>query len=288
VSSASRRLRSLLQSGRLLVLPGAANALTARIVEETGFEAVYLTGAGVANSFLGAPDIGLVSLAELVSHVSAIREAVELPLVVDADTGFGNAVNAWHAVRALERAGADAVQLEDQTFPKRCGHFAGKSVIGRGEMEQKIRAVVDARRNPDFVIIARTDAREVEGIEAACERANSYREAGADVLFVEGPRSADEIERIASTVAGPKLLNLVEGGVTPHLPQEHLQKLGFSIVLYANLALLGAIHGMQDALRHLRDGAGPETRPPIATWDERQALVRKPQFDALERRYASD
>ena len=282
------RLRSLLASGRLLVVPGAANALAARLVEEAGFEAVYVTGAGVANSFLGVPDIGLLSLPQLVAHVAAMREAVELPLIVDADTGFGNAVNVWHTVRTLERAGADAIQLEDQSFPKRCGHFAGKDVIATAEMAQKVRAAVEARRDPDLLIIARTDAAAVEGIDAACARVNAYRAAGADILFVEGPRSEREIERVAVTVEGPKLLNIVEGGVTPQLPHERLQELGFAIVLYANLALLAGIHAMRDVLRHLRDGGDPETRPPVATWTGRQELVRKPAYDDLERRFAPE
>ncbi len=288
MSSPAHRLRELLAAGRLLVVPGAADALTARIIEAVGFEAVYVTGAGLANRFLGVPDIGILSLPELIAHVAALREAVELPLIVDADTGFGNAVNVWHTVRRLERAGAAAIQLEDQSFPKRCGHFAGKQVIPAAEMEQKIRAAVDARRDPDLLIIARSDAPAVEGIAAACERANRYHAAGADLLFVEGPCTVEEIEQIAETVPGPKLLNLVEGGVTPQLPHERIAALGFAVVLYANLALLGAIEGTRAVLSHLRAGGDPAGRPPIASWSERQELVRKPFFDALERRFASD
>lgn len=282
-----RHLRSRLASGRLLVVPGAANALTARLIEEAGFEAVYVTGAGLANSFLGAPDIGLLALPEVAAQVAAMREAVELPLIVDADTGFGNAVNVWHTVRTLERAGADAIQLEDQTFPKRCGHFEGKSVIAVEEMVQKIGAAVAARRDPELLIIARTDAAAVHGIDAACARARAYRAAGADVLFVEGPRSVEEIERVSAAINAPKLLNVVEGGVTPQLPHARLQELGFAIVLYANLPLLAAIRATRDVLRHLREGGDPPTRPPVATWAERQELVRKPTFDELERRFAS-
>ena len=283
----SRHLRSRIACGQLLVVPGAADALTARVIEEVGFEAVYVTGAGIANRFLGVPDIGLLSLPEIAAHVAAMREAVDLPLIVDADTGFGNAVNVWHTVRCLERAGADAIQIEDQSFPKRCGHFEGKRVIATEEMVQKIRAAVDARRDPDLLIVARTDAAAVHGIGAACERANAYRDAGADILFVEGPRDVDEIERVAAAIDAPKLLNIVEGGVTPQLPHERLQELGFAVVLYANLALLASLRGMRDVLRHLHDGEEPATRPPVATWTERQELVRKPTFDALERRFAS-
>jgi 2-methylisocitrate lyase-like PEP mutase family enzyme len=286
VSDDSRTLQTLVTSGRLLIVPGAANALTARLIEDAGFPAVYVTGAGIANTFLGAPDIGLLSLPQLVAHVTAMREAVDLPLIVDADTGFGNAVNVWHTVRSLERAGANAIQLEDQTFPKRCGHFAGKSVIAAGEMAQKLRAAAEARRDPGVLIIARTDALAVHGLEDACERAMLYREAGADIIFVEGPRDVAEIERVAAAVAGPKLLNLVEGGVTPWLPHARLQELGFAIALYANLALLASIRAMHDVLGHLRADGDPATRPPVASWTERQNLARKPAFDALEQRFA--
>ena len=283
-SSPARVLRDVVSSGRTLVVPGAPNALPARLVEEAGFEAVYVTGAGLANTFFASPDVGLVSLAEVVAHVSAIRDAVDIPIIVDADTGYGNAVNVAHTVRRLERAGADAVQLEDQTFPKRCGHFAGKDVISEAEMVQKIKAAVDSRNDPDLLVVARTDARGVHGLTAACDRGNAYRAAGADVVFVEGPQSEDEITIVAKTVDAPKVLNLVEGGVTPHLPQWRIEELGFAIALYANLPLLAALRGMRDVLAHLRSGA-EDGRPPVATWEERQALVRKPAFDEMERRY---
>ncbi len=282
-------LQARLTDPRLLVLPGAANALAARIVEDAGFEAVYVTGAGVANSFLGAPDIGLLSLPEMAAHVTAIREAVAIPLVVDADTGFGNAINTMHAVRTLERAGANAIQLEDQTFPKRCGHFAGKDVVPASEMVDKLRAAVDARRSDQTLIVARTDARAVHGLEEAIDRANRYREAGADVLFVEAPRTVEEVERIAREVAGPKVFNLVEGGATPALSGDELETLGFAIALHANLALLAAIGAMQTVLGELhrrRDATG--ARELLASWTERQRLVRKPAFDELELRYRDE
>lgn len=288
MSAHRQRLRAHISTGRLLTVPGAANALTARIIEDVGFEAVYVSGAGVANTFLGVPDIGLLSLPQLVAHVTAMREAVDLPLIVDADTGFGNAVNVWHTVRALERAGASAIQLEDQTFPKRCGHFAGKSVIPAEEMVQKVRAAVEARHDSDLLIIARTDALAVESIDAACERARLYHQAGAEIIFVEGPRDGAEIERVAAAVNAPKLINLVEGGVTPHLAPARLQELGFAIALYANLALLASIHAMRETLFHLLADGDPATRPPVATWTERQELVGKSRYDALERRFADE
>ena len=186
--SCNRHLRDLLR-GAKPVLPGAANALTARVIEDLGFAAIYVTGAGVTNTFLGMPDIGLISVTELAIHVGAMREAVALPLIVDADTGFGNALNVGRTIQTLERAGANAIQIEDQDFPKRCGHFSGKSVIPCAEMVQKIRAAVDARNDPDLVIMARTDAIAVNGFDDAMERAAAYIEAGADMTFVEAPRT---------------------------------------------------------------------------------------------------
>jgi 2-methylisocitrate lyase-like PEP mutase family enzyme len=194
--SPRRELRDILVPGAALLLPGVANALAARVVADQGFAAAYVTGAGIANTFFGVPDIGLVTVSELAAHVAAIREAFAGPLVVDADTGFGNAVNVVRTVQLLERAGADALQIEDQVFPKRCGHFAGKEVIPAAEMVAKIKAAVDTRHDPDLLIIARTDAIAPEGFAAALERAAAYREAGADVTFVEAPTSIEEIAEI--------------------------------------------------------------------------------------------
>lgn len=273
-----------MESQRLLILPGAANALTARIVEDQGFEAVYVTGAGISNTFLGVPDIGILSLPELAAHVSAMRRVINLPLIVDADTGFGNAVNVRHTVRVLETAGADAIQLEDQKFPKRCGHFAGKDVVSRQEMMGKIRAAVEARDDEDLVIIARTDAREELGIDEAVDRAGAYRDAGADVVFVEAPRSESEMKQVAEKVIGPQIINIVEGGVTPALPADELEEMGFSIALYANLPLLAMVHAVQGVLSTLRAG-GFDYGDQLATWEERQRLVRRSEYQALEQRY---
>jgi 2-methylisocitrate lyase-like PEP mutase family enzyme len=279
-------LRAHLASGHQLLVPGAANALTARVIEDTGFPAVYVTGAGIANTYLGSPDIGLVSLQELRDHVEAIAQAVALPLIVDADTGFGNPLNVARTVRTLERAGAAAVQLEDQVSPKKCGHFAGKAVIPLGEMVQKVRAAVDARADASTVIIARTDARAIEGLDGALERAAAYKEAGADVLFVEAPRSVAELREIPRRVPGSHVANMVEGGRTPLLPADQLP--GFSIVLFANIALQAAIRGMQDVLAEVgRTGSLDGVGDRIAPWVERQRLVRKPQFDDLESSYSN-
>lgn len=288
MSRTPSRLRALLQSESLpLLLPGASNALTARVIEEAGFEAAYVSGAGVTNTFLGMPDLGLMSVTELTSHVAAMADAVEIPLVVDADTGFGSALNVGRTVRALERAGAAAVQIEDQVMPKKCGHFTGKEVVTTGEMVGKIQAAVDAREDADLVIVARTDALAIEGIGPACERANAYREAGADLLFVEAPTSRELMRQITDAVPGPHVANMVEGGLTPILPREELAELGFSVALYANAAMRGAVRGMREVLGHLaKHGDTSDAAELMISWQDRQALVRKPEFDALDARYA--
>ena len=285
LNAPTRALRERIENGPCLVVPGAANALAARIIEDVGFEAVYVTGAGIANTYLGAPDIGLVTLSELSAHVGAIRQAVSLPLVVDADTGFGNAVNVRRTVSLLERAGADAIQLEDQVEPKRCGHFEGKSLVSPEEMASKVRAAVEARSNPDLVVIARTDARAVEGYDAALARARQYAEAGADMTFVEAPSSEEELRSVPRALGLPQVANLVEGGKTPLVPVEKLDE--FRIVLFANVALQAAIRGMQEALGSLyRNGEMPSTSEYLASWNERQQTIRKPEFDQLGAHYA--
>lgn len=269
-----------------LLLPGAANALAARIIEDTGFEAVYVTGAGIANSFLGVPDVGLVTLSEVAEHVAAMTDVVRVPVIVDADTGFGNAVGVRRTVRVLERAGAAGIQIEDQVFPKRCGHFEGKAVIPTDEMVQKVRAATEARRDPDTVIIARTDAAAIYGLDAAIERATAYVRAGADVTFIEAPVRAEDVLAIPHRVPAPQLVNLVHGGLTPMTPLDQLSD--FAIVLFANAAMQGAIHGMQKVLGELhRTGSVAGVREDLTSWPERQRLVRKAEFDELDVRYAA-
>jgi 2-methylisocitrate lyase-like PEP mutase family enzyme len=271
---------------RGVLVPGAANALSARIIAGVGFDAVYITGAGITNTFLGIPDLGFISLPEIIQHTAAIRDAIELPIIVDADTGFGNAINVRHTVRGLERAGANAIQLEDQVMPKRCGHFSGKDVVSTSEMVGKVRAAVDARKSEDFLVIARTDARAVHGFQAAVDRAGKYIEAGADITFVEAPEGLDEVRRIPQLLPVPQLVNMVIGGKTPILAASELAGMGYGIVLYANAALQGAILGMQNALGELKTrGRLNETSPTVAAFEERQRLVQKPLFDSLERKY---
>lgn len=274
--------------GDPLLLPGVGNALTARILEEAGFEAIYVSGAGVANTFLGAPDIGLLGLTEVAAHVAAVRDAVNVPLIVDADTGYGNALSVQRTVRQLERAGANAIQIEDQTSPKRCGHFAGKSVVATAEMVGKIHAAVDARLDDDLIVIARTDARADLGMDEACDRASAYLTAGADAVFVEAPRTVDELALLPKRVPGVHVANMVEGGLTPVLPLAQLGEYGFSIVLYANTAMRAAMAAMTEAANQLRErGDSLGLTVGIASWQERQRLVRKDVFDKLDERYGS-
>lgn len=279
------RLAEIFAGRRATLVPGAFNALSARVIADLGYEAVYVTGAGVTNGLLGVPDIGLITVTELAGTVAAIRDAVDLPLIVDADTGFGNAVNTVRTVRTLERAGADAIQIEDQVFPKKCGHFSGKDVVGVGEIVSKIKAAVDTRDH--LLVVARTDARAINGLGDAIERAQRFVEAGADAVFIEAPRTPDELRRIAREVDAPHFANMVIGGMTPVLPRSELEEYGFSVVLYANAALQAALTGMQAVLARLKEeGKLDEAGGMMATFAERQRIVGKPHFDALERKYA--
>jgi len=287
LDSFGKLLRAKLEERRGLLVPGAADALAARVIASLGFEAVYITGAGVTNTFLGMPDLGFISLPELAQQASAIREVVELPIIVDSDTGFGNPLNVRHTVQVLERAGANAIQIEDQIFPKRCGHFSGKQVIAAEEMVAKIKAAADARKNQDFLIVARTDARAEHGFQAAIDRAARWIEAGADVTFVEAPESLEEVKRIPTLLSVPQLINMVPGGKTPIVDAAALASMGYAVVLYANAALQGAIAGMQAALSELKArGFLDESGGKIASFAERQRLVQKPLFDEWERKYS--
>ena len=280
-------LRRLLTPGAALLLPGVSNALAARVVADLGFPVAYITGAGIANTYLGIPDNGLVTVSELADHVAAIRAVFPGPLVVDADTGFGNALNMMRTVRLLERAGANALQIEDQVFPKRCGHFSGKEVIPTAEMVAKLKAAVDARTSADLLIVARTDAIAPEGYEAAMDRAVAYREAGADVTFVEAPTTMEQIAEIPKCLPWPQIINIVIGGRTPELPNEKLKELGYAGVIYANVALQASLLGMQAALGALKqDGDMGAADTLVIDFAERQRLVHKDEFDALEQKYA--
>ncbi|KAF1048362.1 isocitrate lyase/PEP mutase family protein [Xylophilus sp.] len=286
MTTTKQKLKQLVEARRGVLVPGAFNALSAKVVEDLGFEAIYVTGAGVTNMWFGLPDQGFMGLAEIADHTARIRDAVDVPLIVDADTGFGNALNTYHTVRTLERAGADCIQLEDQVAPKRCGHFSGKDVISTEEAVSKIKAAVDARRDPDFLVMARTDAAATHGCEAAVERAQAFAEAGADILFVEAVTREEEVRALPQRLSKPQLMNMVIGGRTPIFNARQLGELGYGIVLYANAALQGAVAGMQKTLAVLRDTQEvQESSGLVATFAERQRLVGKPQWDALEKRY---
>jgi len=279
-------LKDLATRREALTVPGVPNALFARVVEDLGFSVVYLTGAGLANMHLGAPDIGLTTLTEVASALAAMADAVSLPIIVDADTGFGNALNMVRTIRVLERAGAAGIQIEDQVFPKRCGHFSGKEIIPLDQMVQKIKAAVDTRRDSDLQIIARTDARAVEGLDRAIERAVAFAAAGADLTFVEAPLSLLELERIATEVDVPQVANIVYGGQTPDPGQKRLAEMRFSLVLYANAILQAALKAANEVLTSLKaDGSLARVAERLASFEQRQQSVAKNSWDALERRY---
>ena len=279
-------LKTILSRREATILAGAANGLFARIIEDLGYEAVYVTGAGVANMYLGAPDIGLTTLTEIANHVAAISDAVAIPLLVDADTGFGNAVNMVRTVKVLERAGAAGLQIEDQVFPKKCGHFDGKAIVPLEEMLAKVKAAVDTRRDGDLQIVARTDARAILGLQAAIDRAGAMIEAGADVTFVEAPTSAEELAQIVKSLSVPQVANIVFGGKTPDPGRDKLAELGFSIVLYANAALQAALKASYDVLSVLKtEGSLQSVADRLASFEERQRTVAKDEWDAREARY---
>jgi carboxyvinyl-carboxyphosphonate phosphorylmutase len=286
--SPGRRLRELLGGPQPLIAPGAYDALSARLVEQAGFDAVYMTGFGTTASLIGRPDVGLLSGAEMVDNARRIVAAVDVPVIADADTGYGNAINVLRTVQLYEQAGVAGIQLEDQVAPKKCGHMSGKAVIGTEEMVGKIRAAVAARRDPDLVVIARTDAVAVSGVAEAVSRARAYAEAGADVLFVEAPTSESDIEAVASELSGvaPLVFNWAEGGRTPPLPLERIAELGFSLVIYPIGTLLAATAGIRSLLATLKaDGTPVAALGGLPTFDEFTGLVGLPEVQELEQRF---
>ena len=283
---ASNQLRELLRTGDVVVAPGVWDGLSARLVARAGFPAAYATGGGIARS-MGYPDLGLLSLSEIASRLANIVEHAGVPVIADADTGYGNALNAQRAVREFERAGVAALHLEDQTFPKRCGHYDDKSVVPAAEMAQKLRAARDAMIDSDIVLIARTDALAVEGLDAAVERAQAYAAAGADVIFVEAPVSVEQIEAIAQRVPQPKLINMFQGGKTPLLPVARLKALGYQIVIIPSDLQRAAIRAMDDVLAAIaRDGSSATLAERMASFTEREAVVDTAGYLARDAKYA--
>ncbi len=282
-------LRRLLADPKILVAPGIYDGLTALLAERAGFEALYITGSGIANNRFGQPDIGLVSMKEVADTLGAITERVSAPIIIDGDTGFGNALNVMRTVRLFERLGASAIQLEDQTMPKRCGHLADKTLIPADEMVGKIKAALDARASDDFVIIARTDAVAAEGFEQAMERASLYRQAGADVLFVEAPRTREEMTHLNETLGdAPTMANMVEGGKTPALSADELQALGYSLVIFPGGTVRRVIHALTDYYASLaKHGSNAPMRERMLQFDELQDVVGTAELLALGERYDS-
>jgi len=282
------RLRALLDSGQTIVAPGAFDSLSARLVEEAGFPAVYMTGFGTSAALIGRPDVGLMTMTEMAGNAGRIAECVDIPVIADADTGYGNPLNVIRTVGAYEAAGVAGIHIEDQVAPKKCGHLEGKQVIPAEEMAQKIRAAVEARTQPEFVIIARTDARAVEGLERALRRGRMYREAGADVLFIEALTSEAEAEEAVRAFPGvPLLFNWAEGGKTPPISLDRLRELGYRIVIFPLSTLLAATGAMRRILLQIAQAGTPAAAiREFPTFTEFVDFIGLPQVHQAEQRYA--
>jgi 2-methylisocitrate lyase-like PEP mutase family enzyme len=286
--TAARRLRERLRDTRLLIAPGVFDGLSARIAAAAGFEALYASGGAIARS-AGVPDLGLLGFSEVLARLREIVDATDLPVIADADTGYGNALNVLRTVREFERLGVAALHLEDQVSPKKCGHYAGKDLIAAAEMAGKLRAAQDARRDPDLVIIARTDARAVEGLDAAIRRATLYAQAGADLIFVEAPESEEELRTIVRDVHAPLLVNMFQGGRTPLVAPDVLAGMGYRVMIVPSDLQRAAIRAMQDAAAAVKaTGTAAGLGPRLAGFDERDALVDLAGWRRREARYAAD
>jgi len=280
-------LRRLLEGPGIVMAPGVYDCLSARVIEKAGFSAAYLTGHGVSVSLLGLSDFGFTTMSEVLSRARDICHSISIPVIVDIDTAYGNALNVQRTIREMEGAGAAAVHMEDQTWPKKCGHMEGKKLVTKAEMVSKIRAAVDARTNPDFVIIARTDARAVEGMDAAIERCEAYVEAGADMLFFDGLESMDDLRRAVKESAAPVLANMVEEGKTPYISAKELEDLGYKIVIYPLALMWGALRVMMDMASEIKATGtlDQERRQSMVTFREFNEFMGVPELFALERKY---
>jgi len=284
---ATTKLKNMLAAGRTIVAPGAFDGLSARLVEQAGFAAIYASGGAMARA-TGVPDIGLITPDEIAARLAAMVEVVSVPVIADLDTGYGNALNAQRAARAFERAGVAAFHIEDQVFPKKCGHYDNKALIPAAEMVQKLKAVRDALQDLDFYVIGRTDAIAVEGFEAAIERAGAYIEAGADMIFVEAPTTEQQIVDIAKRLPGFKLINMFHGGKTPLLPVERLEKIGYHVVIIPSDTQRAAIKAMQRVLETIaRDGSAGAMVGDMASFKEREEVVGTPAYLARDRQYGA-
>lgn len=287
MNNGAKQLRTLLARPKLLVAPGCYDALSAKLVQEAGFDAAYMTGFGTSASVLGMPDAGLISFSEMATHAGNLANALDIPLIADGDTGYGNAVNVYRTVKAYARAGVAGLHLEDQVFPKKCGHVAGKKVVPIGEMVGKIKAAVDARAEMDIVVIARTDARVIEGVDATMRRCKAYIEAGADMIFFEAPESEEEIERVAKEIDAPLLINMAIGGKTPFVPISKLEKMGFNLAIFPAVTMKSAIVAIRETLNQIK--TNPDQRPggDELTFEDIKNIVGFPEYYEMEAKYGS-
>ena len=280
-------LRGLIERPEILLCPGTYDPLMAKLIKQVGFEALYMTGAGVSHSALAMPDLGLTTMSEMVDRAARLADASELPLICDADTGFGNAINVMRTVKEYERAGVAGLHIEDQDIPKRCGHLFGKSLVPAGEMVGKLKAALDTRKDEDFIIIARTDARTALGFEEAMERAHAYSEAGADVIFFESPRSREELEAVAKAIEKPLLANMVETGLTPFFTAAALETMGYSMVIYAGGLARFLTRQAQGFLENLKETGTTEAYwSQMNSFAEQNELLELSKYEALSKKYA--
>lgn len=286
----TKKLKLLLANKKILIAPGAYDVLSAKMIEQIGFKAVYMTGYGTSATTLGEPDVGLLTMTEMADRAGRIAQAVEVPVIADADTGYGNPLNVRRTVAEYERAGVSGIQLEDQVFPKKCGHMLGRKIIPTEEMVQKIKAACQARKDKDFVIIARTDARTNYGLEEAIARGKAYEKAGADVIFIESPENVSEMKKITAAFAQtPTLANMVEGGRTPLLSAEELERLGFSLVIFSTGPLFAAAKGLKDYLNELKvQGTTSAKLSNLISFPEFNKFIGLERYLELEKRYLSD
>lgn len=283
----NKRFSDLIASDDITVVPGCYDALSAKIIEKVGFDAAYLSGAGVSNTKLGIADTGFVTQTEMRRRIEYVTDAISIPLFSDADEGYGNPLHVRRTVQAYEREGASALHVEDQTFPKKCGHFEDKELLPAEEMIQKLEAALQAREDPAFTIVARTDARAVEGIDAAIDRANAYADVGADLIFPEAPQNREEMERFCEEIDAPVMANMVEYGKTPMVPAEELERIGFDLVLFPNSLVRAAMVTMVDVAEHIDDtGTTGDILDQIASFDLRNELTDYERVKELEERYS--
>jgi methylisocitrate lyase len=289
MEKATKKLRNLLKRNQILVAPGAHDVLTAKIIEHEGFEAVYMTGYGTSASLLGKPDVGLLTMTEMVERAARLAEAVNIPVIADGDTGYGNAINVMRTVREYEKAGVACIQIEDQVAPKKCGHMLGREVISKAEMVGKIKAACDARCDEDFMIMARTDARTNYGIEEAIERGKAYEEAGADIIFIESVESIEEMKMVTSSFEVPVIANMVEGGRSPFLSVKELENIGYDIVIFPTSSTYVTAKAIKELLQVLKqDGTTKNYFDHMIPFNEFNKMIGLPKIYEIEKKYATE